>query len=174
MLASHMDAEKRYSQLRKEALNATMQVLRGGDASNITLSEINVRALNASKLWKDSNIRIKDWDWIEGYTAFKFRYPKRFEMALWSDNQLIGLSMGRPTYQGTALRLDVVEASPSDLGDRPAIFETVLLAYGIYARLINAKQIRIMNPVNDRVKSYYESYDYKYVAKGDYLFKEIY
>jgi len=95
-------------------------------------------------------------------------------MALWDAGKLIGLSMGRPTYQGTALRLDVVEAAPSDLGDRPSIFETVLLAYGIYARLINAKQIRIMNPVNDRVRTYYESYNYKYVADGDYLFKEIF
>jgi hypothetical protein len=94
-------------------------------------------------------------------------------MALWESKRLIGLSMGRPTYQGTALRLDVVEASPTDLGDRPAIFEAVLLGYGIYARLINAKQIRIMNPVNERVKTYYEKYNYKYVAKGDYLVKEI-
>ena len=94
-------------------------------------------------------------------------------MALWESKKLIGLSMGRPTYQGTALRLDVVEASPSDLGDRPNIFETVLLGYGIYARLINAKQIRIMNPVNERVKSYYEKYNYKYVATGDYLFKVV-
>lgn len=174
MLATHLDAEERYSKLRKEALNVASEILKSGNGPNIRLTEINAQALHASKAWNNSRMRIKDWNWVEGYTAFKFRYPKRFEMALWESSKLIGLSMGRPTYQGTALRLDVVEASPSDLGDRPSIFETVLLGYGIYARLINAKQIRIMNPVNEQVKSYYEKYNYKYVAAGDYLYKEIY
>ncbi|HKT27971.1 hypothetical protein [Dyella sp.] len=51
--------------------------------------------------------------------------------------------------------------------------EVVLLGYAIYAKLINAKSIRIMHPVNERVRSYYEKQKYEYVAKGDYLFKEI-
>jgi hypothetical protein len=170
MLATHFDAEKRYSELRKQALSATMSVL----DNKIILSEINPNALNATLLWSKSKIRIKDWDWFEGYSSFKFRYPKRFEMALWHSNKLIGLTMGRPTFYGSAMRLDIIEASPPDIGDRPSIFESVLVAYGIYARLINANQIRIMNPVNDTVKSYYESFGYKYITKGDYLYKEIY
>lgn len=173
MLATHLDAERRYSQIRREALNAATEILMSGDGTNIVMTEINANALNASKEWTSSKTRIKNWDWVEGYSVFKFRYPKRFEMALWESKKLIGLSMGRPTYQGSALRLDVVEASPTDLGDRPAIFDAVLLGYGIYARLINAKQIRIMNPVNEQVKSYYEKFSYKYVAIGDYLVREI-
>jgi len=173
MLATHFDAERRYSIIRKEALKAATEILMSGEGPRIIMTEISANALNASKEWSTSKTRIKNWDWVEGYSVFKFRYPKRFEMALWESEKLIGLSMGRPTYQGTALRLDVVEASPTDLGDRPAIFDSVLLGYGIYARLINAKQIRIMNPVNEQVKSYYEKYSYKYVSKGDYLFKEI-
>ncbi len=170
MLATHFDAEKRYSELRKQALSATMAVL----DNNIVLSEINSNALSSALLWNKSQVRIKDWDWFEGYSLFKFRYPKRFEMALWHSSKLIGITMGRPTFYGSAMRLDIVEASPSDLGDRPSIFESVLVAYGIYARLINAKQIRIMNPVNDAVKSYYESFGYEYRVKGDYLFKDVY
>jgi hypothetical protein len=173
MLATHLDAERRYSTLRREALNAATEILINRNGPDIRLTEINAIALNATKEWSHSRARIKNWDWVEGYSVFKFRYPKRFEMALWESKKLIGLSMGRPTYHGTALRLDVVEASPSDLGDRPTIFDSVLLGYGIYARLINAKQIRIMNPVNEQVKSYYEKYNYNYVAAGDYLYKEI-
>jgi len=173
MLATHFDAETRYSRLREEALRVASEIINKSDGPQIILTGITSQALNASKEWANSSTRIKDWDWIEGYQVFKFRYPKRFEMAIWDSKKLIGLSMGRPTYRGTSLRLDVVEASPSDLGDRPSIFETVLLGYGIYARLINAKQIRIMHPVNEKVKSYYEKYNYKYVASGDYLYKEI-
>jgi len=94
-------------------------------------------------------------------------------MALWEIGKLIGLSMGRPTYQGSALRLDAVEAAPLDLGNRSSIFDSVLVAYGIYARLINAKEIRIMHPVNREVRTYYERFGYKYVGNGDYLYREV-
>jgi len=173
MLASHLDAETRYSLIRSEALNVTTELLRTQVNSRLRATDINAMALSASKEWEQSNTRIKNWDWVEGYSAHKFRYPKRFEMALWNADRLIGLSMGRPTYHGIALRLDVVEAAPIDLGDRPPILRSTLLGYEIYGTLINARQIRIMHPVNQEVKSYYETYGYQYVEKGDYLFKDI-
>jgi len=173
MLATHFDAERRYSAIRKEALAAATEVVQSSGNKSMRLSEIDSKALAAFRSWESSQTRIKDWDWVEGYNTFRFRYPKRFEMALWETNNLVGLSMGRPTYQGTALRLDVVEASPLDLGERSSIFDSVLVAYGIYARLINAKQIRIMHPVNKSVISYYEKFSYKYVSSGDFLYREV-
>lgn len=173
MLATHMDAERRYSVIRKEALAAATEIVQSSGKQSMRLSEIDSKALAAFRSWEKSRTRLKGWDWVEGYSIFRFRYPKRFEMALWETNNLIGLSMGRPTYQGTALRLDVVEASPLDIGGRPSIFESVLVAYGIYARLINAKQIIIMHPVNKEVISYYEKFSYRYVSGGDYLYKEV-
>jgi len=173
MLATHADAEQRYNTLRNMALKVTEETLQEQDIKNIKLTTITPAALNAAKLWEDSTTRRVNWNWLDGHSSFKFRYPKRFEIALWQTGQLIGLSMGKPTYNGTALRLDVVEASPTDLGDRPGIFEIVILAYGVYARLINARQIRIMNPINEQVKMYYETFGYTYVAKGDYLYRDI-
>lgn len=173
MLATHLDAEQRYELLRKQALQVTTETIQAQGVHGLKLTTINAEALTASKRWERSKIRQVDWDWVDGYGAFKFRYPKRFEMALWESRQLIGLSLGRPTYQGTALRLDFVEASPIDLGDRPAIIEFVLLGYDIYARLLNAKQIRIMNPINKSVRAYYEKFGYSYVSRGDYLFRSI-
>lgn len=114
-----------------------------------------------------------DWDWVAGYSAFRFRHPKRFELAAWEHGTLMALSLGRPTYNGNHLRLDFVEARPRSLGPRPTLFDDVLLAYGIYARLLNAKQIRIMHPINATVRSHYEKYGYSYVASHDYLFKEL-
>ncbi|WP_250461652.1 hypothetical protein [Microbulbifer litoralis] len=173
MLATHMDAEQRYDVLRREALQIAVETLRTQDIDNIQLSAITVEALNLSRRWSLSNARKVDWDWQEGYRIFRFRYPKRFELAIWEHNRLIGLSMGRPTYHNQHMRLDVVEAAPADLGQREGIFETVLLAYGIYARLINARQIRIMHSLNEQVRTYYESFGYKYVQNGDYLYAEV-
>lgn len=171
MLATHMDAEQRYEELRKLALEYAQE---GVSANrNLRFKLITSDALNAAKSWNSSAMRQVDWDWVEGYAAFKFRYPKRFEVALWQNSGLITLSMGRPTYNGSALRLDFVEARPRDLGERQSVFDEVLVAYGIYARLVNARQIRIMHPINNEVKAYYSSFGYTYVAKHDYLFRDV-
>lgn len=169
MKATHLDAEQRYEKLRKLAIEYAQE----GAAPSLKLATITSDALTASKKWEKSLSRQVDWDWVEGYGAFKFRYPKRFEIAVWQTSHLISLSMGRPTYRGSSLRLDFVEASPRDLGERPPVFDEVLVAYGIYARMINAKQIRIMHPVNRDVRKYYESFGYKYVTGDDYLYREI-
>jgi hypothetical protein len=171
MFATHVDAELRYEQLRKQALDATNDIIHAQGVTTVRASTITGRALIASKRWERSMLRQVDWDWFDGYDAFKFRYPKRVEMALWDTNQLIGLSLGRPTYNGTALRLDFVEASPLDLGQRPSIVEFVLLGYEVYARLMNAQEVRIMSPVNNKVRSYYQRFGY--MSHGDYLVRSI-
>jgi len=94
-------------------------------------------------------------------------------MAIWKDNKPLTLSLGRPTYNGNSLRLDFIESRPLELGNRPSTLNEVLITYGIYARLINAKHIRIMNPINQKIKEYYESFGYTYIAKDDYLIKEV-
>ncbi len=173
MLATHVDAEKRYEVLRKTALEIAYSGLSPQEKSIFKLETITQAALAETVNWAKSATRRVDWDWLGGYSAFKFRYPKRFETAIWYKESLISLSMGRPTFNGNSLRLDFVEASPKDLGERPSVFNEVLIAYGIYARMINAKQIRIMNPINSEVKKYYESFGYTYIAKNDYLFREV-
>lgn len=172
MLATHHDAESRYSLIRNQALQTVNEIMRE-EGSSLKLTLIDGEALNAFKAWKKAANRVKNWDWVLGYETYRFRYPKRFELALWYSNKLIGLSMGQPTYNGTAMRLDVVEAAPSELGDRPSIFETVLLSYSVYARLLNAREIRIMHPVNSAVRKYYEKFGYRYVSAGDYLQKVL-
>lgn len=169
MQRTHLDAEHRYDRLRKLALEYAQQ----GTANNLEFRVITSSALQATRLWDNSITRLVEWNWIEGYQAFKFRYPKRFEVAIWRDDDLLALSMGRPTYQGNHLRLDFIEARPRDLGQRPPVFDEMLVAYGIYARLLNARQLRIMHPINDDVKAYYETFGYVYVPKHDYLYKEV-
>lgn len=169
MLATHLEAEQRYEKLRKIAL----ETAQAGVQNNLKLTTITTEALAETHKWSTSPARRVDWDWVNGYADFKIRYPKRFEVAIWFQQGLISLSLGRPTYHGNALRLDFVEARPRDLGERPPVFDEVLVAYGIYARMINANQIRIMHPINSDVKSYYESFGYQYNPKQDYLFREV-
>jgi hypothetical protein len=58
-------------------------------------------------------------------------------------------------------------------GNRTAEMAHVLTAYRVYARLLGAKEIRIMHPINDEVRDYYVAFGYTYLASKDYLFKQV-
>lgn len=168
MQATHRDAEERYTQIRKAVIDETnRQFLRNGQR-NITAKLVDPAALGASKKWLNSARRRVDWDWVQGYSDFRFRYPKRFEMALWHQKSLAGLTLGRPTYTGARLRLDYIEGNP-DKSEDVQVFQPAFVAMAIYAQAIDADELRIMNPINKTVRQYYERFGFTYVARGDFL-----
>jgi len=169
MLATHIDAERRYNDIRKTGLRAVSSQVSSGLSLEFKL--INEAALTASRKWALSSDRLVDWDWIEGYKNFKFRYPKRFELALWHKSKLVCLSLGRPTYAGNSLRLDVIEGSPEEREIK--VFPAVIAAMTVYAYALAAKEIRIMNPINKTVKDYYTNEGFTYVANENYLYKQL-
>jgi hypothetical protein len=165
MLATHIDAECRYDKIRRDSLKAiSIQI---DSISNLEFKLIDDLALSEAKKWED---RLVSWDW-GNYGQFKMSYPKRFELALWHNNNLTSLSLGRPTYNATGLRLDFMERNP-DYSDIK-VFQITLAAMNVYADALGAKELRVMNPVNNEVKKYYETFGLQYVAKGDYLFIRI-
>jgi hypothetical protein len=170
MLATHTDAEQRYSVLRKDALRASEGVLKQ-DYPDLRLTTIDTMTLNAARQWEKYPNRKVDWDWLGHYPAFRFRYPKRFEVAVWYKKKLNCLSLGRPTYTGTALRLDFIEGSPAKR--EIAVFEVVITAMLTYGKMLGASEIRVMHPINEQVKSYYASHGFTYLKHGDYLFRRL-
>lgn len=169
MLATHRDAEERYTVIRQAVLDEVNKEFIRSNQRGLKARLIDHVALSQSKNWSLSQKRRVDWDWIAGYSAFKYRHPKRFEMALWQNHTLMSLSLGRPTYNGTKLRLDFIEGSP----DKPAtvsVFQSTFLAMVGYAQALGADELRVMNPINADVKRYYEHFGLSYIAKGDYLF----
>lgn len=171
MLATHKDAEDRYTKLRLAVLDEVNKDLRSSQPK-LRAALIDQAALSESKRWESSPKRRVDWDWAEGYSAFRYRYPKRFEMALWNNRQLASLSLGRPTYQGTKLRLDFIESNPDSAKDI-RVFEYTFLAMAGYAEILGAGELRVMNPINASVRQYYERFGLVYVPKGDYLFVRL-
>lgn len=169
MRATHKDAEDRYSIIRQSVIDElNRSFLTGSQNHPLTAKLIDQDALLESKLWSNSKNRLVDWEWQDGYSSFRFRYPKRFEMALWNKSRLVSLSLGRPTYQGTKLRLDFIEANP----DKPKelkVFEPTFLAMVGYAEALGARELRIMNPINEEVRAYYERFGFDYVRSGHYL-----
>lgn len=170
MLATHADAEKRYDVIRRETLKAAENLVRR-NYPQLRLTTIDAATLNAADAWSNNPTRRVNWDWLSSYNSIKFRHPKRFEAAVWYKGQLNGLSLGRPTYNGSSLRLDFIEASPVDR--ELAVFEIIIVAMRTYADLLGARELRVMHPINKQVKSYYAAHGFTYVKNGDYLYIRI-
>ena len=172
MQATHRDAEERYTIIRKAVLNELNKEFHNDNQQNFKAKLIDVTALAQSERWNLSSKRKVDWEWVDGYSAFKYRYPKRFELALWHNNSLVSLSLGRPSYHGTKLRLDFIEGNPDKSGNIK-VFEPTFLAMVGYAQALGATELRIMNPINGDVRRYYERFGFAYINKGDYLYVRL-
>jgi hypothetical protein len=168
MLATHIDAEKRYDALRKASFRAIASQI--DSINNLEFKLVDQKALSMAEKWNQMPGRKVDWEW-NNYYAFKLRYPKRFELALWHKSNLASLSLGRPTYNATGLRLDFIEKNPEY--EDIKVFQITLAAMNVYADALGAKELRIMNPINNEVKKYYEMFGLTYVASGDYLVVRI-
>jgi len=94
MLATHKDAEDRYTIVRKAVLDELNRDFYSSNQHRLKAKLVDQSALSQSQRWNLSSKRKVKWDWLEGYSSFKYRYPKRFEMALWHDSTLASLSLG--------------------------------------------------------------------------------
>lgn len=173
MIPSHSDAEKRYSTLRVAAIEAIQTGLKQRSGyEHIQLKMIDNAALLAAKAWMNSSSRRVGWDWFEGYSSFAFRFPKRFELAVWEHGVLMSLSLGQPTRHGNALRLDFIEANPDAIAS-VKLFPITAIAMYTYAEMIGATELRVFKPINEQVRRYYEENGFIYVPKGNYLYMRM-
>jgi hypothetical protein len=176
MQSSHLKTIQRYNEPRKQARELAKKGL-PPHLKSLKLKAVDNIALIAFKALRKTAQRDVDWDWNFA-SKYCTRYPKAFDLSVWHGNSLCSLSLGRPTYKGTEMRLDFIEKftnNPVFSGD---MFGVSLIAYEAYAKVIGACQLRIMNPENEKLIKYYSSYggfSYKKSYKGNphYLVKQI-
>jgi hypothetical protein len=185
MNKAHRQSEDRYETTRIDAREAAMSALplvmpnRRGQAINlkreVSLTGIDFRASVRAQAWESSPNRLPDvtLSWPGIAAKYARTAPKRFELAVWfRDSLLCGLSLGQPTWSGQKLRLDLIEASPDKTPLSGVVADITIIAAKVYADLIGATQLRIMHPVNEKVKAHYLgstmgfSYDVAIFATG--------
>ena len=159
MNLNHKQAEDKYESIREYARLITLELIPYAEKHAISLEGINHKAILKFKIWQHSPERMVHWEWGIGAADYRKRYPKRFEMATWYHNTLCGLTLGRPTTGGSRMRLDFVERRPGINPLKGKIAAISLTAIEVYARLIDAHEVRIMNP-DENLLDYYSSFGY--------------
>lgn len=183
MLAQYKATSDRYENLRALALKVSHEqlpkIIKNKQGVAILKSEISLRGLDFETYetlarWKSSDQRVVKWDWDDVRRLYK-AHPKRFELSIWHrDLFLCGASIGKPTQSGSKLRVDFIEAAPENSILDGVLTDLVIVAGTMYAKAIGASQIRIMKPVNEKVKDYYLSKPgFLFDAKGNFCFKDI-
>jgi hypothetical protein len=157
MLATHKQAIARYDDLRKNARKIAEESLPQHLKGKLKLKGVDHAALAAFSIWQGMPERKVDWDWNFA-NRYCFRFPKAFDLSVWHGNSLCSLTLGRPTFKGTEVRLDFIEKTPANCLFSGDMFRVSLLAYETYGDLIGARKIRIMEPTNSKLINYYMSY----------------
>ncbi|NRB40963.1 MAG: hypothetical protein HRU20_21255 [Pseudomonadales bacterium] len=129
------------------------------------LSEINAEALRQwEHTWRTSPHRLELFPISDEIDRLK-KQPSYFDMATWVDNRLEAISSGI-VVGGNNLRLELIEAVPEHKTINAFKITDQFLRR--YAEIIGATEIRIMEPINTKVRNYYCSFGYTYHNGGDY------
>ena len=107
-----------------------------------------------------------DWYWTKEYHGY-IRLFKRFDIAFKQGGKLVSLSYGVPTAAKTGLKINLIESTPfkqDKLGIKA--FELLSYAAQVYAAMLGADEIRIMQPTSPGNRAYYCSFGYEYVSNS--------
>lgn len=157
MKTSHLAAINKYEQYRIETRAIAKESL-PSSLKRLSLSKIDHKALTAFRTWQDIPERKVNWDWTFA-SRYCMRHPKAFDLSVLNGNTLLSLTLGRPTYKGTSMRMDFIEGVPKNTIYTGELFSVSLLAYQTYGRLIGAEFIRIIEPMNEKLIKFYTSKD---------------
>jgi hypothetical protein len=172
--ASHQRADRTYAQLREQSRILITEELPVRYRDSVTFDDINGRAMAQLSRWEAHPDRRVMWSWPAWASRYAAIYPKRFELTIWFHSKLCSVSLGRPTWGAGKLRLDMIESSPERTPLSGNTVNLTITAARAYARMIGASQIRIMNPINSKVRSHYESLGFTYVGgKSDYCTMDL-
>lgn len=175
MITEHRATEERYQQARTISRATAWEFLPAPLREAVSFKDVDDLAINLSRCWEEHPGRRVLWNWRQLYTEYAFRHPKRFELAVWCSSFLCGLSLGKPTWGGGKLRLDLIEASPWKTPLSGKVVQLSIIAAAAYARHIGATELRIMHPINSVVRQHYISHGFIYVGgkKNDYCVREL-
>lgn len=162
MNTEHRQAHDKYEVFRREARVEAVNSISRKTGIKVHLDSISAKELAIAKTWEYHEGRHPDfgYDWNKNVSKYVRRHPKHFDLSIHCHGILCGLSIGKPTWAGEKMRIDVIEGAPYNHPLKSNIVSVTVVAFTAYAKLIGADQIRIMEPINDGVTALYERHGF--------------
>lgn len=104
--------------------------------------------------WRDHPQRWNSWNWREWQREFR-NSPSRFEAALWGDNALCGLAIGKLSKGRSHLSVHLLEGSP-DRGHplKGRVRHCILELAEFYADIWDCRTVKLIEPIEEVIPLY--------------------
>lgn len=143
--------------------------------------DVSLRVINSDvlELWAKSwehkydDQGRKVWDWKNVYNKKFSRCCKRVDLAIYRNEELIGLAIGRISKSRTVVRLEYIQRSSSEKILKGHVLPIVILYYAGVAKRLRSSHLAIVNPINDYVVGIYKKSGFNYNAPFNKRMKHI-
>jgi len=162
-------AEEAYSAVRREAMLMLQPELQQTLKLNIYLTNITPDALEIAVDWDyiysclEKTHHKPAWDWVKELKKFR-RRPRRVELAIWCEQQLCGLALGRISDRCIVATIHLIEANPDDHPLKGKIIPVATRYLEVLATSLKAREISIEQPIPDLIE-YYKSIGFDHEIK---------
>ncbi len=161
-----IQAEREYSFIRYRVYKTVERELQYLFQKTIMLTSIDEKALKYwQKIWVPQNYRYPPsggWDWRDEITKVRQTIPKRFELAIWHDEKLCGLALGKPSKGTSHNAIYLMEGSPIKHPLNALITRIVLEVGMAYAIALDKEYLMLVDPLEKMIKVYTKRYGFEF------------
>lgn len=162
------EIREKYLAIYKESFDEVITYLEKAGALEPGVLRLTTIDDNATRAWKSQwKGRSRKhahgaWDW-QNLVSKRARSCKRFDVAVWGEDVLCGLSVGKLTRGKKTVRMDYLEACPTAHPLEKRITMIVVAVALSVAKKVGAQHVAIFNPIKDKeekVLKHYQSYGF--------------
>ncbi|HFQ5650829.1 TPA: hypothetical protein ACHR3F_004143 [Yersinia enterocolitica] len=159
-MTNHCSVRGRYVSIYQDAFDEVIEAyidagfFQRGQLKLTTIDEIAIHAWKNEWGGKTRKHRHGGWDW-QRMASKRAKRCKKFDLAIWGDNVLCGLSLGLVTRGKKTVRLDYLEACPTSHPLESLITPIVIAVAIAVGQRVGAEYVAIFNPVNEAVEKHY-------------------
>lgn len=147
----------KYHQLRRHTIAHThaelQNIIDANDARRIKLTEITTEALKAEQAWKANTHLAKSraigWDWYEALKVYRRNHAARMELAIWLDENLCGLMLGKPSTSKMVMKLNYIQGAPYEHSLKGYVVPIAILYAELYASALAVRWLGIQDPLEE-------------------------
>lgn len=152
-------AEEKYKALRSLAMSAVE------DEINQLLTHVTVRlthitseALDLAVAWRKAYYDKREnhepgWNWTAELNRFRSR-PRRIELAIWGNDVLCGLALGRISDKKIVVTIHLIESNPTNNPLKAKIVPIAAQFIEVLGNTLGVREISIERPVNSLIDFY--------------------
>lgn len=175
------NAENRYKELSTDALTTTQQELTQFMPElegHISLTDITENALLHQERWEIAENRQIGWDWRVVRNNFRINHAARIELAIWYDNELCGLMLGKASDGKLVFKINYLQGGEEGHPLENSILPIASRCAELFAASIHADWIAIQDPIDrEGLINYYREQgfteDDPFDPRNNALFKRV-